>query len=357
MPTRTRGDVLLLTRDPALQTLLASCLEAEGWNAVPAATIDAAAGAARSASAALLVIDSRNVPALETAARLRRINPALGVVHVIGQEDADLAVEAARQGAYDFLIRPLDPSGARFRLRVALEKHSRAVEERAYTVALEERINSRTEQVVQTRERIRAQFINTIRALERALQAKNVYTEGHSRRVAEKAVEVARAMGVPREQLRFIELGALFHDIGKIGIRDDVLNKAAPLTPEEHEHMKTHPLVAEQILAPIEELRPIVDIVKYEHERWDGQGYPSGLRGDQIPLGARLIAIADAWDSMVFDRVYRKAMPHEAALAEIERHAGTQFDPACVEVFVRLERQRLAATTGRYAVPGASGTP
>jgi putative two-component system response regulator len=173
------------------------------------------------------------------------------------------------------------------------------------------------------------------------LQAKNVYTEGHSRRVAEKSVEVARAMGVPREQVRHIELGALFHDIGKIGIRDSVLNKAGPLTPEEYEHMKAHPLVAEQILSPIEELRPIVDIVKYEHERWDGGGYPKGLKGVDIPLGSRLIAIADAWDSMVFDRVYRKALPPAQALAELERAAGTQFDPECVRVFCDLQRKAI----------------
>jgi HD-GYP domain-containing protein (c-di-GMP phosphodiesterase class II) len=107
--------------------------------------------------------------------------------------------------------------------------------------------------------------------------------------------------------------------------------------------MKEHPLVAEQILSPIEELRPIVDIVKHEHERWDGQGYPGGLKGTQIPLGSRLIAIADAWDSMVYDRVYRKALPHDVALAEIEKNSGSQFDPDCVRVFCELERARLRA--------------
>jgi HD-GYP domain-containing protein (c-di-GMP phosphodiesterase class II) len=108
--------------------------------------------------------------------------------------------------------------------------------------------------------------------------------------------------------------------------------------------MKLHPIVAEQILSPIEELRPIVDIVKHEHERWDGKGYPTGLKGTQIPLGSRLIAITDAWDSMVYDRVYRKAIAHDLALAEIEKHSGTQFDPDCVRVFCDLERARLRGT-------------
>lgn len=336
-----RGDVIVVSADAGIRASLESALRDERYRVVCAASLPEADVAARSASAEMALLDCRLGPALETMARFRKINPALGFVVIIGDEDSTLAVETARAGAYEFFIRPLDAAKAAFRLGVALEKHSRALEERAYTVALEERLNNRTEEVMAGRDRIKTQFINTIRALEKALQAKNVYTEGHSRRVAEKSVEVARAMKVPREQIRHIELGALFHDIGKIGIRDDVLNKPGRLTESEYEHMKLHPIVAEQILSPIEELRPIVDIVKHEHERWDGGGYPMGLKGTQIPLGSRLIAITDAWDSMVFDRIYRKALPHEVALAEIEKNAGTQFDPDCVRIFVEIERARL----------------
>jgi len=344
-----QGDVIVVSADAGLRTSLVRGLGDGRFRVVPAETLAEAGVAARSASAEMVLLDSRLGSTLEEMGRLRKINPALGFVVIVGDEDSTLAVEAARVGAYEFFIRPLDIPKTLFRLGVALEKHSRALEERAYTVALEERLNYRTEEVLQSRDRIKSQFINTIRALERALQAKNVYTEGHSRRVAEKSVEIARAMKVPREQIRHIELGALFHDIGKIGIRDDVLNKPGRLTDSEYEHMKLHPIVAEQILSPIEELRPIVEIVKHEHERWDGTGYPMGLKGAQIPLGSRLIAITDAWDSMVFDRIYRKALPHEAALAEIERNSGTQFDPDCVRIFCDIERARL-----RAGVPAAA---
>jgi putative two-component system response regulator len=343
MGMMTRGEVVVATSDGDFLKDLSAQLAGDVARLVGAPGAVDAEAAARSASAELVVIDSRLGKPLDLLQRLRRINPALGFVLAIAEDEVALAVEAARVGVTDVLIRPVSASHARFRVRVALAKHARALEERAYTVALEERLSVRTEEVFQNRERIKMQFVSTIRALEQALQAKNVYTEGHSRRVAEKAVEVARAMGVPRELVRHIELGALFHDIGKIGIRDEVLNKNGKLSPDEYEHMKSHPLVAEQILSPIEELRPIVDIVKYEHERWDGGGYPCGLKGEQIPLGARLIAIADAWDSMVFDRVYRKALPLETALAEIEKHSGTQFDPACVEAFCRLERARMGS--------------
>ena len=343
MPLKTGGEIIVATADATLLNLLSDALAGDARVAA-AETKPSALLAARSASAELAILDARLSPPIEFLQKLRRVNPALGFVLVLGVDEEELAVEAARSGAYDVLIRPMEPAHARFRIRVALEKHSRALEERAYRVALEERLNNRTEEVMHSRDRIKSQFVNTIRALEKALQAKNVYTEGHSRRVAEKAVEAARAMGVSRELTRHIELGALFHDIGKIGIRDEVLNKPGRLTDSEYEHMKEHPLVAEQILSPIEELRPIVDIVKHEHERWDGKGYPTGLKGTDIPLGSRLIAIADAWDSMVYDRVYRKALPHDVALAEIEKHSGTQFDPECVRVFCELERARLRAT-------------
>ena len=339
--SQKRGDVIVFSPDAGVRAGLEAGLRDESYRVVFAATADEANLAARSASAEMAVIDSQAKATIEHMVRLRKLNPALGFMVIIDDHESALAIEAARAGAYDFLIRPIDAAKGAFRLKVALEKHSRALEERAYTVALEERLNNRTEEVMTSRDRIKTQFINTIRALEKALQAKNVYTEGHSRRVAEKSVEIARAMKVPREQIRHIELGALFHDIGKIGIRDEVLNKPGRLTESEYEHMKEHPLVAEQILSPIEELRPIVDIVKHEHERWDGNGYPMGLKGTSIPLGSRLIAIADAWDSMVYDRVYRKALPHEAALAEIERNSGSQFDPDCVRVFCELERAKL----------------
>ncbi len=344
-----RGDIVVLSPDPAVARAVAEGMAGKPYRVVGATTVEEGLQGVRSASAELLIVDTACKDPLDLLAKFSRANPALGFMLVIGDEDAMIAVEAARLGVYDFIIRPVAVLKGAVRIQVALQKHSRALEDRAYTVALEERLNNRTEEVVHSRERIKTQFIATIRALERALQAKNVYTEGHSRRVAEKSVEIARAMGVPREQVRHIELGALFHDIGKIGIRDDVLNKAGKLTEAEYEHMKIHPVVAEQILSPIEELRPIVDIVKYEHERWDGGGYPKGLKGKEIPLGSRLIAIADAWDSMVFDRIYRKALPHDQALREIEHKAGTQFDPECVRIFCDLQRKSREATPSPLA--------
>ncbi len=335
------GEVIVVTSEAAVAAALGECLQGEPVRVVGASTPDEGQAAARSASAQIVSVDSRIPGPLECAALVRRINPAIGCLLLLGRGEEDLAFEAARRGAYDYLLRPVDAGQARLRILVALEKHSRALEERAYTVTLEDRVMQRTEEMLLNRERIRTQFINTIRALEKALQAKNDYTEGHSRRVAGISVEIARAMGVLRDGIRHIELAALFHDIGKIGIRDEVLNKPCGLTESEYEHIKLHPVVAEKILSPIEELFPIVEIVKHEHERWDGRGYPDGLQGPRIPLGSRIIAVADAWDSMVFDRIYRRALNAEEALSEIRKNGGVMFDPECVRVFCSLERARL----------------
>lgn len=339
--TLVRGEVILLGPDPAEAGILAEGLRGEVVSLVAAAAPEAGIEAARSAAARLLIVDSRVPDPLASAGRIRRINPALGYLLLVGPGEEDLAFEAVRRGACDYLLRPVDVRRARLRLRVALERQSRLLEERAYTRILEGRVMQRTEEALRRREKLRSQFINTIRALEKALQAKSVYTEGHSRRVAETAVGIARAMGVSPEEVRHVELAALFHDIGKIGIRDEILNKPCGLTDNEYEYVKRHPVVAEQILSPLEDLCPIVEIVKHEHERWDGKGYPAGLRGDRIPLGARIIAVADAWDSMVFDRVYRRALAAREALREIRKNAGIMFDPECVRVFCAMQAERL----------------
>src|SRR5438067_2194409 len=186
--TQKRGDVIVFSPDRQVREGLEAGLRDERYRVVLASTFDEAALAARSASAEMALIDSQAGPAMEHLTRLRKLNPAIGFLLIIDGEETILAVEAARAGAYDFFIRPIDSAKSVVRLRVAIEKHSRALEERAYTVALEERLNNRTEEVMHSRDRIKTQFINTIRALEKALQAKNVYTEVHSRRDAEKSV-------------------------------------------------------------------------------------------------------------------------------------------------------------------------
>ena len=179
-------------------------------------------------------------------------------------------------------------------------------------------------------------FKQTIQALANLLEDKDPYTRGHSDRVSRYARHIAQELGLPADQVEDIADCALMHDIGKLGIRYEDLNKVDPLTEAEYEMFKSHTTRGKWILEPIEFLHHLIPGVYHHHERWDGKGYPLGLKGEGIPLVARVLAIADTYDAMTSHRAYRRALPHDVAMREIQAFAGAQFDPALVEVFVRV---------------------
>jgi diguanylate cyclase (GGDEF)-like protein len=184
-------------------------------------------------------------------------------------------------------------------------------------------------------------FMETIEVLANALEAKDEYTHGHARMVAEMAMSVGAEMGIGGEELHTLELAGLFHDIGKIGVPSEIITKPAPLTEEEMELMKQHPEIGERILAPVAFLQALRPIIAACHERWDGKGYPSGMAGEDVPLAARIIFVCDAFHAMTSDRPYRAAMPHDEAIRRLLEAAGTQFDPEIVRVFVDLHARDL----------------
>ncbi len=169
-----------------------------------------------------------------------------------------------------------------------------------------------------------------------AIEAKDLYTRGHSSQVAHYARHIAAVLGFSPQELEMIRYSALLHDIGKIGIQEQVLTKPGPLTDREWEQIRTHPEVGEQILKPLKLLAPVLAGVRSHHERYDGSGYPDGLKGVEIPLQARIIAVADAFDAMTSDRAYRKALPREVAVRELQKGVGLQFDPEVVKAFLEV---------------------
>ncbi|HDD55359.1 MAG TPA: HD-GYP domain-containing protein, partial [Chloroflexi bacterium] len=179
-------------------------------------------------------------------------------------------------------------------------------------------------------------YNDVIEGWARALELRDRKTEGHSRRVEELTLAIARKMGIEKEKLAHIRQGALLHDIGKIGIPDSILQKPGKLTEEEWEVMKKHPIYAYEVLNQIDHLKPALDIPRYHHERWDGSGYPEGLKGKEIPLAARIFAVVDVWDALRSDRPYREAWPDEKALEHIKEESGKHFDPRVVEVFLEI---------------------
>jgi HD-GYP domain-containing protein (c-di-GMP phosphodiesterase class II) len=185
------------------------------------------------------------------------------------------------------------------------------------------------------------QFWQTLMTLARTVDARDHYTGGHTRRVTDYSLCLAEGLGLPAEEVQHIRLGTPLHDIGKIGVPDSVLRKPDKLTPEEYEQMKQHPVKGVAILEGLPSLRPALPVVRSHHERWDGKGYPDGLAGNQIARVARVVAVADVFDALTSDRPYRHGLAADAAFAEIERCAGTQFDPACVQGLLALRTQIL----------------
>ena len=183
-------------------------------------------------------------------------------------------------------------------------------------------------------EKLDRMYLETVTALAAAMEAKDQYTASHADSLASTAVAVGAQMGLTDAELRMLQYAAVLHDIGKIGIPGNILNKPAALTREEFETMAQHTIIGERIISRIDYLVPIARIIRSAHERWDGAGYPDGYRGEQIPLASRILLVCDAFDAMTTDRPYRGALPIEAALRELERHAGTQFDPRVVDVFL-----------------------
>ncbi len=274
---------------------------------------------------------------LEFLKAVRELDPDAAVIMLTGVGDVKTAIESLKVGAYDFIIKPVNIDELIIAAERAVERRHFLIERREYQTALERRVEEATRDLALALRELQDTYRVTLEALGSALDTRDVGTETHSRRVHGYALTIARAHGIPEREIKDIERGVLLHDIGKIGIPDAILLKPGPLTPEEWMIMRTHPEVGRRLIERIPFLRGAVPIVYHHHEKWDGTGYPLGLRGEAIPIGARIFAVADALDAMTFDRPYSKAISYDAARKEIQRCAGTHFDPAVVQTFLSIE--------------------
>ncbi len=267
---------------------------------------------------------------------MRELDSDAAVIMLTGVGDIKTAIQSLKVGAYDFIIKPVNVEELLIAAERAVERRQLLIERREYQTTLERRVEEATRDLALTLRELEDTYRATLEALGSALDTRDVGTEAHSRRVHGYALTIARAHGVPVGLFKDLEHGVLLHDIGKIGIPDAILLKPGPLTPEEWQVMRTHPELGRRLIERIPFLRGAAPIVYHHHEKWDGKGYPLGLRGEAIPLGARIFAVADALDAMTFDRPYSKAIPYEAARREIERCSGTHFDPAVVKTFLSI---------------------
>ncbi len=271
---------------------------------------------------------------LKLLAELRRLDPDVPVIMVTAMHDIAIALEAIRAGAYDYILKPFEKDQLHLSVERALEHRRLVLENRTYQSDLEHLVAERTQQLSIALQDLEQSYDHTLEALGGALDAKDAETEGHCQRVTAFTIRIAKSMGVDKGLLRHIARGAFLHDIGKMGVPDSILRKPGPLTAEEREIMRRHCEIGYSVLQRIPFLKEAAEIVLAHQECYDGSGYPRGLKGEQIPLGARIFAVADTLDAMISDRPYRKALPISAAREEIRRYSGRQFDPRVVEVFL-----------------------
>ncbi|HEV3469524.1 MAG TPA: HD domain-containing phosphohydrolase [Pyrinomonadaceae bacterium] len=286
-----------------------------------------------------LVLSDISMPGmsgLELAAQVKAIAPETVVIVVSGTQSLEGAVAALRAGAFDYVVKPFDLEHVGAAVRRALEHQGLLEAKLRYERHLQEMIRRRTAELDGALRSVERSYRMTLKALTAALETRDAETRGHSERVVSFTLRLGREMGLGAEETRSLEFGSLLHDIGKIGVPDAILRKPALLSEAEWVKMREHPLHGARILRGIEFLEGAARVVAQHHEKWDGTGYPLGLRGEEIDLKARVFAVADAFDAMTSDRVYRRGRSYEEAAAELERCAGTHFDPAVVAAFHRV---------------------
>ncbi len=327
----SRERLLVVDDELSVREVLADALDAFGYPTVMASC--AAEAYDRVAEGDVqLVLSDIHMPGESGLDLLRRIKARdadVDVIIVTGVVDVDTAIEAIRNGASDYVTKPFNIEEVRIVVERTLEKRRLVRENRAYQQHLEEKVAERTRELQDSYE-------STLQALVTALDFRDNETQGHSYRVVEYALLVARGMGVREPELSWIRRGAILHDVGKIGVPDAVLRKPGKLNPQEWDEMRKHPEMGFRMLQHIKFLEPALDIVLCHQERWDGSGYPRGLQGERIPLGARIFAVVDTFDAMTSDRPYRPALSITDARAEIDRFAGIQFDPGCARAFLSI---------------------
>jgi response regulator RpfG family c-di-GMP phosphodiesterase len=338
-PITSERRILIVDDDRQIRRVLSEFFEGSGFT-VSQATNGKEGLAAFQAQRPPLTVTDVQMPALsgvEFLKQARALDPDAAFLVLTGMGDIQTAVESLKFGAYDFILKPVNMEELLNAAERALEHRTLVMERREYQSLLERRVAEATRDLETTLGALEETYRSTLEALGSAIDTRDLGTQAHSRRVRGYSLVIARAHGMTdATELRVLEHGVLLHDIGKIGIPDAILLKPGPLTPAEWKVMRTHPEIGRQLVEQIAFLRPAVPIVYHHHERWDGTGYPRGLKGEDIPLGARIFAVADAFDAMTFDRPYSRAIDFESARKEIERSAGSHFDPAVVKSFLTV---------------------
>src|SRR5271169_3333914 len=307
MPTEK---ILVVDDEEAIREVISTLLDAQGFQCTTSSNGKLGLEAFRKDTFDLVLSDivMPEMDGLKLLGELRLDDPDVPVIMVTAMHDISIALQAIRAGAYDYILKPFEKDQLYLSVRRALEHRRLVMENKTYQSDLEQLVAERTKQLSQTLRDLEQSYDYTLGALGGALDAKDAETEGHCQRVTAFTITIAKAMGVDKATLKQIARGAFLHDIGKMGIPDSILRKPGPLTADERTIMRKHCEIGFSVLQRIPFLEDAAEIVLSHQECYDGSGYPHGLKGEQIPLGARIFAVADTLDAMISDRPYRKAL-------------------------------------------------
>jgi response regulator RpfG family c-di-GMP phosphodiesterase len=332
--------MLIVDDEPEITAIL-SDLFAGQYDCTTASSAEQALGTMRDKEYELVVSDITmpGMSGLDMIPLVKSDSPNTVVVMISGMQTVESAIDALRLGAFDYVMKPFDLRQVEAVVMRALEHQDLIVAKQRYENHLEELVEQRTAELDQALNSLENAYRSTLRALTAALETRDLETHGHSERVVSYSMRLGREYGLDSQFTKSLEFGSLLHDIGKIGVPDLILRKPAKLTPEEWVLMREHPLHGQQILRGIAFLEGAARVVAQHHEKWDGSGYPLGLSGEEIDVCARIFSVADAFDAITSNRVYRKGKPYEAAAQELDEWSGKQFDPKVVEAFHRVPPQ------------------
>jgi putative nucleotidyltransferase with HDIG domain len=342
--TNHEQKILIVDDEPMIRRLLSQKLSRQGYYCEQASSADEALEKMKTYSADLIMLDVKmpGRSGMELLVDIQAIYPDVAVIMATAVNETNLAIQCMRLGAEDYLCKPFNLDEVAMSVDKTLEKKGLEHQIKEFQEHLQQKVEAQTVE-------IRKLFLGSIEALVYALEAKDKYTAGHSRRVHEIALAIGIELNLSGEDLENLRWGSLLHDVGKIAVDQCVQNKPGRLTPAEYEHIMIHAHVGAGIVKPVVNEK-VVEIVEHHHDHYDGTGLHQVVAGKEIPLGARILAVADAWDAMTSERPYRQAISVEDAHREIQRCSGTQFDPKVADAFLKTDASCFTFEKDKMAI-------
>jgi putative two-component system response regulator len=335
--------ILIVDDEETIRLALRKFLRSRGYEVEIAGSGDQALQLLGKDAFALMLCDVRmpGMTGVQIVPLARERDQDLAIIMLTAVNDAATATEVLSSGATDYLMKPVELADLQQAVDRALQKRLELIEMRRLDMLIREEVALRTAELEQEKESLRLMSVSIAETLINAMEAKDLYLRGHSQRVAELAGQIAEELDLDEKVCEDLKVAGRLHDVGKIGIREAILNKPDRLTSEEFEHVKQHVQIGLDILAPLFHLKTPLNYVEHHHERWDGAGYPHGLSGEGIPLGARILCAADTFDALTSKRAYRAPMTPMAALEHLKVDIGKQFDPRVYDALLSVITRRL----------------